>query len=140
MKVVIDANVLISALLSGGATSDALFAGRVEFIAPLFILREVNKYWDDIAERSGISENELKQELEEIKPQITFFSSVEYNEFLSQAYKILPDPKDVAYFALALKFNCPIWSYDPHFFMQTEIRVLKSAKEVLKFIEELGSN
>ena len=61
-------------------------------------------------------------ELAEIKE----FKKNEYVDFLSEAKNISPDPKDVPYFALALKFNCPIWTNDKLLKTQKKVKIIST--------------
>jgi predicted nucleic acid-binding protein len=46
-----------------------------------------------------------------------------FREFSLQAKELIHD-KDIPFFALALKLNCPIWSNEPRFKKQSEVEVL----------------
>ena len=50
--------------------------------------------------------------LEVLKRRIVLVPLEELTEYVEEAEKITPDPDDMAYIALALKLNCPIWSND----------------------------
>ena len=56
MKVVIDSNRVIAALIKDSTTRKILFNNNFEFIAPDSITMEVDKYKDVIIEKSGITE------------------------------------------------------------------------------------
>ena len=43
--------------------------------------------------------------------------------YVEEAEKLTPDPDDMAYFALALKLNCAIWSDDKKLKEQDKIKV-----------------
>jgi len=43
---------------------------------------------------------------------LIFIPKEEIDAFIEKAEKISPDPKDVPYFALALKLRCSLWSND----------------------------
>jgi predicted nucleic acid-binding protein len=101
------------------------------------VFKEIDDHWNEIVEKSGTSEEELKLEFDCIKPQIKPFSVGEYGEFLEHAMHISVDPDDIDFFALALKFSCPIWSYDRHLKLQSEVKILET-KDVLDLIRELG--
>ena len=62
---------------------------------------------------------------------IAFISKEEIEEFISEAEKICKDAKDIAYFALALKLKCPIWSNDKKLRELNKIRVY-STEELVK--------
>jgi predicted nucleic acid-binding protein len=46
-----------------------------------------------------------------------------------------PHLKDVEYFALALKLDCPIWSNEKAFKKQSRVKVI-STKELISFLSQ----
>ncbi|PIN85274.1 MAG: hypothetical protein COV47_03030 [Candidatus Diapherotrites archaeon CG11_big_fil_rev_8_21_14_0_20_37_9] len=42
--------------------------------------------------------------------------------------KISPDPKDVPYFALALKLRCPIWTNDKLLKKQKKVKIISTSE------------
>lgn len=50
--------------------------------------------------------------LDMLKDRIEIIPNEEFGNFMSEAARLSPDPDDAPYFALALKFDCPIWSRD----------------------------
>ena len=46
--------------------------------------------------------------------------------YVEEAEKLTPDPDDMAYFALALKLSCAIWSNDKKLKDQNKIKVYNS--------------
>ena len=57
--VVVDANVILSALL-GGKPSNILFDGRFTFVTARFTLGEVEKYFPRLAKKLGVVERDLE--------------------------------------------------------------------------------
>jgi len=128
-KIVLDANVLISALLKDGRTRQLLLSNqKFEFCVPIYFRAEFLKYANHFAIKLAKPKKEIlrimKQliELAEIKE----FKKNEYVDFLSEAKNISPDPKDVPYFALALKFNCPIWTNDKLLKTQKKVKIIST--------------
>ena len=91
---------------------------------------------DEISRKSGLTEDESLAFLLLLLPSIKLIKLDEYKEFLPRAKEIAPDVDDVEYFALALKFNCPIWSEDLELKKQSVVRVLTTA-ELLKELKKL---
>lgn len=67
--IVVDANIIMSALL-GGKPSIVLFDGRFQFVTTEFTLNEVEKYFPRLKEKTEISQNELRSLLEVLPLQI----------------------------------------------------------------------
>lgn len=136
MFIVVDINVILSALVSHGDSSKVFEINaekkRFDFIAPQFILIEAGKHLIEIAKRSAFSLEETQEDLEFITNQIKFFQEVDYNDKLKEARAILKEhQKDVPYLALALKFNCNIFSGDK-IFKQLCPEKVKAPKEILQ--------
>ena len=113
MELVVDANIIISALISSsGKTSEMLFSDRLELYAPEYLLEEVGKHKKEISEKSRLSFEEISLLLSLISLNIKLIPFSEFKEFEEQASRICPDTNDIEYFALALKLKCPLWSND----------------------------
>lgn len=123
MRVVVDANVLFACIISRKYSFSILLDSRIEVFAPDFIFEEVLKYKKYLLNKSKFSDIELDQFIEYIRRRITIINSNELTDHYSQAAKISPDPKDEAYFALALKLKIPIWSNDKELKKQKRIKV-----------------
>ena len=137
MLLVVDANVVFSVLIKDGKTFDIFILNRAnkrfEFVAPEFLMVEVEKHSREILKKTGLSSEELGKVLDFLEKEIEFVSFEEFAGFFSGAEKISPDPNDVQYFALALKLNGAIWSNDKPLKKQFAIEVL-STSEVIKLV------
>ena len=112
MLIVADANELFSALIAKGETLNLFFNSKFEIISPEFILEEFKKHQQEISNKSSLNKNELITFLLLLTYKIKFIDEKDYADFLIEAENITPDKNDIDYLALALKFNCPIWSED----------------------------
>ena len=134
MEIVIDANIVMSALISTqGKTFDIIFNDRLKLYAPEFLLEEVNKYKDEIIERTNISEYEFNLFLALISSRINFIPYTEFKKQISFAEKITPDEKDTEYFALALHLNCGIWTNDAKLKKLDRVKIYTTT-EILKLM------
>jgi predicted nucleic acid-binding protein len=132
MDLVIDANVLISSLISTqGKNFDLIFNDEIELYAPEFLLDEFEKYKKEILSKSKLLEEDFRLFLSLISSRISFIPYLEFKKFVLNAKKITPDPKDMEYFALALKLNCGIWSNDKKLKKQNKVKVY-STKDLLE--------
>ena len=59
MNLVIDANILFSALLRDSGTRNMLLDRRLTLFAPRFLIIEYLKYSDELRKRSGIGKKEF---------------------------------------------------------------------------------
>jgi predicted nucleic acid-binding protein len=135
MELIIDANVLISALvMTRGFTYDLIFREDIKLFAPEYLLEEFQEHKKEIIVKSGLSEEDLQLFLSLISARINLIEKQEFEEFIGKAKEITPDQDDTEYFALALKLNCPIWSNDKKLKQQNKIKVY-STDELIKIIQ-----
>ena len=110
MDLVIDSNILFAALLKQSGTSDIMF--KHTLYAPEFIFDEFRKYKDYLKGKTKRSEEDFNRLFDLFERNVTLIPKNEIDEFINEAEKISPDPKDVTYLALALKLKCDLWSND----------------------------
>jgi len=112
--VVVDANILISALL-GGKAHQILFDSRFCFITTERTTWEVKRYIPFLAKKLDLSELEILSAFESLP--ITAYQSRYYAEQLTKAHTLIAirDAKDVDILALALATGAPLWSQDRDF-------------------------
>lgn len=134
MFVVVDANVVISLLIAKGSKHKLFFSNKIALVSPEFILFEIGRYWEEISDKSKLSERDLRSEFFAVRMQLKVFSLSGIKEFIKEGSNISPDPDDSEYFALALKLNCPIWSEDRALRQQSRVEVLNTKK----LLEKLG--
>jgi predicted nucleic acid-binding protein len=134
MEIVIDANILMSALVSTkGFTYDLIFNDKIRLFAPEYLLEEFKDHKKEILQKSSLTEEEFNLFLSLISPRIDLIPDYEFQKFINQAEEITPDPDDVKYIALALKNNCPIWSNDKKLKEQKGVKIY-STDELAKDI------
>lgn len=130
MKLVIDTNVIISALLKKSVTREILLFPSLEFVLPEYALEEIEAHKESISRRSGLSIEEIDVILSILLENITIVPAAEIKPFLAKADKIIGhiDPFDIPFVALSLSVeNDGIWSNDKHFENLKGIKVWKTA-------------
>ena len=137
MKIVVDSNRVIAALIKESTTRKILFDENFEFIAPDFIKTEINKYKVDIIKKAEINKEEFDILLSLIFDNIKIISEKEYGEFIQEIKLEASDPKDIPYLAVSLSHKSEgIWSHDPHFKEQDKVKVFTNI-DMLRFSEKL---
>ncbi|PIU22455.1 MAG: hypothetical protein COT14_01125 [Candidatus Diapherotrites archaeon CG08_land_8_20_14_0_20_30_16] len=68
-----------------------------------------------------------------LKKKITLISNEETKPYLEKAKSISPDPKDVDYFALAIKLNCGIWGNDKELSLKQTVVLIYSTNDLVKY-------
>ncbi len=125
MDFVVDANIIIAALIRDNHTRHLLLMSPHSLFSPAFLLEEIDKNSDEISSKSGVSKNELRDILHQLiaAGNITIVPTKEYKDTLPKATTISPDIKDAPYFALAIKLKCAIWSNDKKLKEQRTVKV-----------------
>lgn len=132
MELVIDANILMSALIAaGGKTFDLMYMERIRLYSVDKLSHEVEKYKEEILAKSGLSQDEFEFILSLLSTRIEFIPYAEITPFVPEAEKITPDPNDTEYFALALKLKCGLWSNDKRLKQQSRVKVY-STEDLVK--------
>ena len=126
MDLVIDANVLFSALIKDSFAYNLLFSDTFHIFTPEYIFTELEKHKDEILEKTERTTEEFFRLVETLKRRIVIVPLEELVPHIKEAEKLTPDPDDMAYFALALKLNCAIWSNDKKLKDQNKIKVFNS--------------
>lgn len=88
-----------------------------------------------MCEKAGITKEEFYELLYRIMRNIKIISHEYYSSSIEEAKELIKDIKDVSFLALALTFNCPIWSDDRHFQEQKRIKILNT-KEMIEILEQ----
>jgi predicted nucleic acid-binding protein len=134
MLVVIDANVVCSALLARGKALDVLLSGKLDPVAPELLFFEVEKHTHELFEKTKLSAAEFSTFLLLLRKKIRIIPAEEFESSVREAYRLLhPHIKDVPYVALASHFNCPLWSKEKRLKELKHLEVL-DAEQVAKRI------
>ncbi|MFB1065542.1 PIN domain-containing protein [Natrinema sp. H-ect4] len=117
MKLVVDANVVISALIADSKTRELIVTLEADLLTPEFVHDEIENYTELIVEKSGMSPErvakfvDLLSQYIEVVPADEFYPHIEKTEAaISET-----DPDDVLYVACALASDADIWSDDTDF-------------------------
>ena len=123
MDLVVDANVLFSALIKDSFAYNLIFGDSFHLFTPEYIFTELEKHKEELLKKSERTDEEFFRLVETLKRRIVIVPLEELVPYVEEAEKLTPDPDDMAYFALALKLNCPIWSNDKKLKKQDKIKV-----------------
>lgn len=132
MKLVVDANVFISALI-GGKAGELLFNPNFELITAECTTWEVKKYLPELAAHTDQTPQNLLL-LFELIP-VKAYQSKDYENCLPRARDLIGnrDPFDIDILALTLKTRTPLWSNDSDFEGIDNIILLKT-KDVIDLL------
>lgn len=121
---VVDANRAIAAFIRSGTTREILMMEQFEFIAPDFILEEIEKYKAEIMLKAGLGLENFEVLLSLFLGCITILPKEEYQEYIPLLEKEISDIKDIPYIACGLAAKAQgIWTHDPDFREQKKVNV-----------------
>jgi len=125
MRLVLDTNILISALIRNGFARDFIITKsfEYEFLTPAYTLSEINKYNQYILKKAEITHEQYDFLLDTLFNLIKIINPLTYSKHLKEADKLIEHKTDVPFLACAIFFNCPIWSDDKHFQKQNKVKV-----------------
>ena len=118
MKIIVDANIIFSAILnSNGKIGDLLINSDdyFAFIAPEFLRLEIAKHYKKLSKISGLSIDNIKKSERIITQKISFIAPEIINKSIwNSAAKLVEDidPNDTMYIALSKHTKSKIWSGD----------------------------
>ncbi len=116
MKIVVDANVIFSALVpKASRIREAFFQETNAFYCPVFVFTELFKHKEKIFKSSKLSESEILNFLHKITERIRFVNeSLVSLESKQQAYDLCHDvdEKDIPYVALTIELKADFWTGD----------------------------
>jgi len=136
MKIIVDSNRVIAALIKDSTTRQILFNKKFEFFAPSYIFSEIKKYKDYIVKKTDISNEEFDMLLSLIFENMNIIQATEYNSLLNELKNEVNDSKDIPYLATAIFTKAKgIWTHDMHFKGQNKIKIFTNI-DMLKLIKK----
>lgn len=135
MKLVVDANVLLSALIADSTTRELVVTLEPTLLAPAIVHDEVERHEDLVVERSGMQQARVRQFVELLFENLETVPVMEFSEHVERADAALgeTDPDDVLYLACALGRDAAIWSDDADFDDQNLVPVFTTEVVVKSF-------
>ena len=134
MKLVIDTNTIISALIKKGISRRIIVTPFINYLTPDYTLQEISKYEKLICKKAKLNHDEFKLLLNLIFENITIVPKEEYKDQLNRAKTLIEDIDDVPFIALCLASKADgIWSDDAHFKTHKEIIIFRTKDLALIF-------
>lgn len=138
MKVVVDSNILFSFFNTDSDVRELLLTPELVFFTPEATKFEIERHSGDITAVADITQEEFEWLWNILFEAVQQVPLEEYESAIDEAFDIVPDRKDVAYFALALSLDAPVWSNESGLKEQDRIDVLDTG-EMVAVAEEIGS-
>ena len=134
MKIVIDSNVLFSALIKDALTRRLILEYEDEFLFPQYIFEEMQKHKKRLLKKSKMNEEEFSELLDIILRKVIIIPTEHLKTKEKEAKDLAQDidPDDALFFATALTHNAIIWSDDKALKKQKQVKIIntKEMKEV----------
>ena len=133
MKVVIDTNVLMAALISDSVVRRLLASRKIIFYLPEFALDEVEKYKDDLKAKARYSEEEFQKLKNLLLENIAIAPKDLVKKHMKEAVNVMEriDKKDAPFIACAIAIGADgILSFDKDLQRQKRIKAF-DIKELL---------
>ena len=137
MKIIVDTNKIIAALIKDSACRKILLSEKIEFLTVDFTKRELNNHKNEMLDKVCIKEAALNSLMAEFLKRIYVIDDIAIKGAFEPAKRIMEkiDPDDTPFIALALSVeNDGIWIDDKHFKRQKMFKIWTTA-DMLKLIE-----
>lgn len=102
MKLVVDANVVISAIVKDAATRKLLFNPAFELYTPAYLFDELEEHREEIIRKSGLDPSQFKQFITLLGKVMEVLPARAYDAYIDEARTVLSDPDDMPYAACAI--------------------------------------
>lgn len=138
MRLIIDSNRIIAALIRDSTARDIIVKSAIEFVAPEIVLREIYNHIPLISKKNGLSVEENTMVLAALLDYIQIASISIYIENIEEAKKLIGkyDMSDIPFAALVLSIeNDGIWTEDEHFVNQKMIKIWRTDELLKKAIK-----
>jgi len=135
MKLVVNTNRIIAALVKDSFSRRIILHGNIELLTISISEMEIEKYKQEILQKTSLTGEQFNRVYEKLKEKLTFLPDQVINKKMEEAKRIMDaiDKDDAPFIAAALAVKSAIWSDDNHFQKQKKVKVWKT-KEMLEFI------
>mgnify|MGYP000050092198 CR=1 FL=1 len=135
MKLAIDANVVISALIADSKTRELIVTLEPDLLTPEFVHDEIENYEDLIVEKSGMQPARVAQFIDLLFQYIEVVPASEFYPAIERADEAIgeTDPDDVLYLACAIACDAAIWSDDSDFDEQDLVETYSTSEVIDSF-------
>ncbi len=135
MELVIDTNIVFSAIVKNSVSRQLLLNPEFILYSPEGLISELEEHREEIREKSKLSEKRYDELMAILLSKIKLVPKESIAPFLKEALEFSPDKDDSPFLALCLAKGIPLWSNDkPLKEKQSFVKVL-STNELFKIME-----
>lgn len=133
MRLIINSNPLISALIKDSISRKLIFHPHIELFTPDFTWEELEEHEEEIREKGNLSVEAFQALIYLLIEKIMIIPREEYDPKMEEALQLISDRDDAPFLALALAtMNEGLWSNDGGLKLQTKVKIW-STSELVKF-------
>lgn len=135
MRLVVDANILIAALLKDATTREFLLNENMEFFGPEHLLNEIKHLLKNpkIRKRLRLNDDDLYDLTSSILSRIEFVPEKVFLSSIKESLSLVTHPEDAPYIALSLALKIPLWSNDSALKEVSSVQVFTTS-ELIKLL------
>ena len=128
MKLVVDSNRIIAALVKDSYSRKIILHGNLDILAINMSQKDIQKYRKDILGKAKITEEQFNSIFEKLNERLIKLDDKIIEGKMKKAKEIMDkiDKDDTPFIAAALAANTDIWSDDRHFEKQNRIKIWKT--------------
>ncbi|MBI4452332.1 hypothetical protein HY637_02805 [Candidatus Woesearchaeota archaeon] len=124
MKIAVDTNRVIAALVKDSTTRKIIFNRNFEFVTPDCTIAEIQEHKEELKAKTNLSDNEFYILLALIFENILIIPKSDYESYLNECKNDVSDEDDIPLLAVAIASKAEaIWAHDPHFKEQKKVKV-----------------
>ena len=130
MRIVVDANIIISGLIRDSATRRLLIEIEPDLLTPAYVHDEIDTHIETVIEKSGLKEPEVEQLIQTLFKRIAVIPRAEITGSFQEAARAMrnQDPDDAMYVAAARERDAVLWSDDGDYHDQTLVDVMTTTE------------
>ncbi|ESS12792.1 MAG: putative nucleotide-binding protein [uncultured archaeon A07HR60] len=135
MRLISDANVVISALIADSKTRELIVTLEHTLVTPAFVFDEIENYEALIVEKSGMKPDRVAQFIELLFQYIEVVPVDDFHSAIEKADEAIgdTDSDDVLYLACAIGSDAAIWSDDSDFEEQNLVETYSTSDVIDSF-------
>ena len=136
MKLIVDTNILLKALIKDSKTRAILLNPNHQFYLPEYAIEEVMEHITFLVDKTGLPEEEIKLALNILLTNIQIIPYKEVSKKWREAKEIMGtiDEDDIPFLAAALTTTCDgVWSDDKDLKRQRRVKVWNTG-EIMRLI------
>ena len=140
MRIVVDTNRIIAALVKDSTTRTILFDKSFEFMTSDYTITEIQEHKEELKAKTNSSDAEFDILLDITFEHIKIIPKSDYEDYIDKCKDDISDPDDVPILAAAVAIKAAgIWAHDPHFKKQKKVKVFTNM-DLLKIKEKISTH